>query len=211
MSRQLASALAASALLHATLLLALGLRPHAQQALPPVPLMIVSLRAAVSGPFEQAGEPVPVAAPAPVAAPLPEPPVPTPQPAPQSRPPPVTKAAAAEEVKFHPAEELSPAPRPLAQPEFAPQTTEQLKGRRLQIELWVGPDGAVRKSELRTGEVSPQLKQQLLDAIARARFVPGRLMGRAVGGMLRLRLCYDDDGLPDASDEDCWAAAARRP
>lgn len=200
-------AFAVSAALHAAALMAVHLRPPPRPAAP-IPLTVVLLGtgrdSAQSAP--QASTPNAVAAaPAPTA-------VPSAAPSSSSRAEPAregdAKAPVAAPVQPR-SQELTSAPVPAQEPALAPEVQQQLRGRRLQVEVWVDATGAVRKSELRTGEIDADLARQLGEAIARARFVPGRHSGKPVEDVVRLRLCFDEEGRPDASDENCWAAAVR--
>ena len=119
-------------------------------------------------------------------------------------------AAANRQIVFYPAEDLDEPPRPLANPDLSAELAQQLAGRRLLFELWVSPLGLVERGVLVTGEVEPEAAAQIKQAFAKVRFAPGKRHGNAVGANVRMRLCFDDSGVPDENGAECWSAKQQR-
>jgi hypothetical protein len=123
---------------------------------------------------------------------------------------PAVDAAANRKIVFYRAEDLDEPPRPLVNPDVSAELAQQLAGRRLLFELWVGPLGLIERGVLVTGEVEPEAAAQIKQAVAKVRFAPGKRHGNAVGANVRMRLCFDDSGLPDENGAECWSAKQHR-
>lgn len=198
-SGALVAALALSVCGHAILLIAWHAGPQRQQA---PPSLLLPMRASIVTP----------APPAPVAVPPGRPPAeagvsadagkPSPQPPPAQAQadPPAREAPGARRYRESTALTAPPSPR------WDPAGLEarpHLVGRRLPVTLWIAEDGSVTGVDVAPLEISADMAAQLADLLRGMRFAPGRLDGRASAAVLRTRLCFDDDGRPDTSSEEC--------
>lgn len=96
-------------------------------------------------------------------------------------------------------EDVAAAGTPLAQ-----WLSGQAELGRMVIELWIGENGQVDRSEIVIGELPAESVQEVRTAFSRARFTPARRGERAVASRLKIELSVFD-AAPEAT------AVPRRP
>ncbi len=85
----------------------------------------------------------------------------------------------------------------------------RLAGLTVPVRLWVGGGGRVERLVFGANEAPPDALQALGAALAALRFEPPRGPGQPADNELRLRLCFGDDGLLQASGPGCWDPVVR--
>lgn len=108
------------------------------------------------------------------------------------------QAAPAGEPWSHP-------PQPLSAPDLA-DVAQELRARRLVVQVAVDALGAVLTVNVPPRELEPEMVARIEQAVRDVRFLPAREEGQPVAASLRTLLCFDDAGRMDTSSEGCWMA-----
>ena len=108
-------------------------------------------------------------------------------------------------ARYVPAEQLTPRPRALAEPELDPQQlAAYVASGEIALTLWIDEHGAVSELHVEHSDLPAVFAQTAAAAFREVRFAPGEIDGHAVGSVLRIAVRYDDErlaGEPDATRE----------